>query len=200
MGPKAKPAAKKKEGNPENGVDLDPETKAKMFMLTCQSLQVQLAERSEEASRSLAAKRELQARVEQISKDYEEEKSMTFEITQDMTRQYKGMQEELLARINKLEETVQDLNDKFAEAQAKNRNEVDQKDAIIRMKDDEIALLNKKLDDMAEEFTDMLSKTLEKMREKIEVNSGNFDAPDVPIQHRMEEMKAAAASEGKGDY
>ncbi len=42
MGPKAKPAAKKKEGNPEMGVDLDPETKAKMFMLTCQSLQVQL--------------------------------------------------------------------------------------------------------------------------------------------------------------
>lgn len=42
MGPKAKPAAKKKEGNPENGVDLDPETRAKMFMLTCQSLQVQL--------------------------------------------------------------------------------------------------------------------------------------------------------------
>ena len=30
-----------------------------------------------------------------------------------MTRQYKGMQEELLARINKLEETVQDMNDKF---------------------------------------------------------------------------------------
>ena len=42
MGPKAKPAAKKKEGNPENGGELDPETKAKMFRLTCQSLQVQL--------------------------------------------------------------------------------------------------------------------------------------------------------------
>lgn len=42
MGPKAKPAAKKKEGNPENGGELDAETKAKMFMLTCQSLQVQL--------------------------------------------------------------------------------------------------------------------------------------------------------------
>lgn len=77
------------------------------------SLLVFIAERSEEASRALASKRELQARVEQINKDFEEEKSMTFEITQDMTRQYKGMQEELLARINKLEETVQDMNDKF---------------------------------------------------------------------------------------
>ena len=66
------------------------------------SISFYVAERSEEASRSLAAKRELQQRVEQISKDYEDEKAMTFEITQDMTRQYKGMQEELLARVRKV--------------------------------------------------------------------------------------------------
>jgi hypothetical protein len=59
------------------------------------------AERSEEASKAIAAKRELSQRVSQISKDYEEEQSRTFEITQDMTRQYKGMQEELLGRVSK---------------------------------------------------------------------------------------------------
>ena len=58
------------------------------------------AERTEESSRSLASKRELQTRVEQISRDYEEEKKLTFDITQDMTRQYKGMQEELLTRVS----------------------------------------------------------------------------------------------------
>ena len=42
MGPKKAAPAKKKEGNPENGVELTPEEKAKLFMLTCQSLQVQL--------------------------------------------------------------------------------------------------------------------------------------------------------------
>ena len=57
------------------------------------------AERSEEASKAVAAKREYSQRVEQISKDFEEEKQMTFEITQDMTRQYKAMQEELLGRV-----------------------------------------------------------------------------------------------------
>ena len=42
MGPK-KAAGKKKGGdNPENGVELTPEERAKMFMLTCQSLQLQL--------------------------------------------------------------------------------------------------------------------------------------------------------------
>jgi hypothetical protein len=121
MGPKkAAPAKKGKDNSPENGVELTPEEKAKLFMLTCQSLQVQLgkvpiwsrflgdicdkrliiAERSEEAAKALASKREYQERVDQISKDFEEEKRTAFEITQDMTRQYKGMQEELLARVS----------------------------------------------------------------------------------------------------
>lgn len=43
MGPKTKPGGgKKKDSNPENGGELTPEEKAKMFMLTCQSLQIQL--------------------------------------------------------------------------------------------------------------------------------------------------------------
>lgn len=101
MGPK-KAAGKKEKGGGgggEDGGELDAEAKLKFFMLTCQSLQVQLSERTEDSSKAMAAKRELQARVEQIAKDFEEEKNATFEITQDMTRQYKGMQEELLSRV-----------------------------------------------------------------------------------------------------
>lgn len=98
--PPKKIAPKKKDGNPENGGDLTQEMQSKMFMLTCQSLQLQLAERSEESSRALLAKRELQSRVDQITRDFEEEEKQTFEITQDMTRQYKGMQEELLGRVS----------------------------------------------------------------------------------------------------
>ncbi len=58
-----------------------------------------LAERTEDASRALAEKRELKTRVTQIQKDFEEEQQQTFEMRQDMTRQYKGMQEELLTRV-----------------------------------------------------------------------------------------------------
>jgi len=39
------------------------------------------------------AKRELQERVAQLERDFEAEHVGTFEITQDMTRQYKSMQE-----------------------------------------------------------------------------------------------------------
>jgi len=101
MGPKKGGGDKKKGGGGGgDGVELDDAGKLKFFMLQCQSLQVQLSERTEEASKAMAAKRELQARVEQIAKDFEEERNTTFEITQDMTRQYKSMQEELLSRVS----------------------------------------------------------------------------------------------------
>lgn len=48
----------------------------------------------------MAEKRELKLRVAQIQKDFEEEQEQTFEMRQDMTRQYKGMQEELLSRVS----------------------------------------------------------------------------------------------------
>ncbi len=133
------------------GGELDADAKLKFFMITCQSLQVQLAERTEESSKALAAKRELQARVEQINRDCQDERSATFEITQDMTRQYKSMQEELLNRINLLEESVQSLNDQLADADVRQERLLKDKNAIIQMKDDEIAELKNKMDDMAEE-------------------------------------------------
>ena len=173
MGPKAKPAGKKKEGDPQNGGELTDAMKAQMFALTCQSLQLQLAERSEEASRAMATKRELQSRVEQIARDFDEEQKQTFEVTQDMTRQYKGMQEELLTRINKLEESVQTLSDQLADSDMKHERILKEKNAIIDMKDAEIAELKAKMDDMAEEFGEMLKETLDKMRERIEVMNTN---------------------------
>eukprot|EP01033_Poteriospumella_lacustris_P000108 gene107-70_t len=124
-------------------------------------------------------------------KDFQEEKRQTYEITQDMTRQYKGMQEELLSRINALEKTIETLNDRLAEADLRQERVLKEKNSIIKMKDDEIADLKAKMDDMAEEFGDMLRETLEKMRERIEVSNGNFDTPDVMIQQRMEEMKGS---------
>ncbi len=45
------------------------------------------------------------------------------------------------------------------------------------------------MDDMAEEFGEMLRETLDKMRERIEITSGTFDSPDIPIHQRMEELK-----------
>jgi hypothetical protein len=46
------------------------------------------------ADRSLEA-----SRIEEVRKELDEEQKATVELTRDMTRQYKGMQEELLGRV-----------------------------------------------------------------------------------------------------
>jgi len=49
------------------------------------------------------------------------------------------------------------------------------------------------MDEMAEEFGEMLRETLDKMRERIEISSSsnNYDGPDLLIQQRMEELKVS---------
>lgn len=81
-----------------------------------------------------------------------------------MTRQYKGMQEELLSRINKLEETVQQLHDQLADSDSKHERVLKDKIAIIAMKDEEILNLKQKMDDMADEFSEMLKVCLQSSR------------------------------------
>lgn len=57
------------------------------------------ADRSLDATRIVMEKRELHAKIEEVQRELEEEQKATMELTRDMTRQYKGMQEELLNRV-----------------------------------------------------------------------------------------------------
>ena len=47
-----------------------------------------------------------------------QEQETAYEISKDMTRQYKGMQEQLVERITQLSNTVQDLQDKLDDAES----------------------------------------------------------------------------------
>lgn len=97
----------------ENGGVLTPEEQAKLFLSANRSLQMQLAERHELAVKAMESKRELQDRVSDLQRDFERERIETFGITQDMTRQYKSMQEELLNRVNTLENSNTELRDQL---------------------------------------------------------------------------------------
>ena len=127
--------------------------------------------------------------MDRVAEEYENAKRRTLEIKQDMTRQYTSMQEELLSKIVQLEKANGDLRDLLSEADIKKERIIKEKNAIIQMKDDEIAELKQKIDSMADEFGNMLRETLEKMNEKIEISSGNFEAPGVQIQKKVEELK-----------
>ena len=60
---------------------------AAMWKATCDSLQMQLADRTEAMTRTEEDKRALDEKVAKIKADFEEEQKTAFEITRDMTRQ-----------------------------------------------------------------------------------------------------------------
>ena len=190
MGPKKVPEKKKaSKGDLSNGLELDPETKMKMYQLTISSLQVQLSERAEESSKAVSAKRELQEKMETMAEEFSQARKRTLEIKQDMTRQYTSMQEDLLSKIIQLDKANGELRDLLAEADVRKERIIKEKNAILQIKDEEIAELKSKIDAMSDEFGDMLRETLDKMRERIEVSSGNFEAPEVQVQQKMEELE-----------
>mmetsp|Transcript_48927 Transcript_48927/g.114853 ORF Transcript_48927/g.114853 Transcript_48927/m.114853 type:complete len:150 (+) Transcript_48927:196-645(+) len=126
-------------------------------------------------NRSVAAQNELRQRVLEFHEDFEREKKDTLAITSDMTRQYKAMQEELLRRITVLDNTIQEQKDQLEAAHQANEDLKRQKDQVIALKDAQIAELKQKMEDMAVEFGDMLKETLDKMSERIEATSSDWD-------------------------
>ena len=148
--------------------------------LRIESLEQQLVWREEKTQVALAAQKELQERLAHYHADFEREKEEIFDISADMTRQYKGMQEQLVERITQLSNTVQDLQDKLDDAESHLAKTVREKDEIIAAKDEEISQMKAKMEDMAREFGGMLKETLDKMRERIELSSTNLDVDVVP--------------------
>ncbi|RHY57822.1 hypothetical protein DYB37_004447 [Aphanomyces astaci] len=194
MGPKKdKKKGKDKKGADEsadNGGVLTPEDQVKMLGCVNRSLQLQLADRHEMAVKAMEAKKELQGRVTDLQKDFEMGKTQTFGITQDMTRQYKSMQEELLNRINALENTNTELRDQLVHLEEVKR----EKDGVIGSKNSEIQELKAKMEEMAAEFGDMLKETLDRMRERIEISNTSYDNESgQPMMRRLEEFNLSGS-------
>ena len=74
-----------------------------------------------------------------------------------------------------------------------------EKERIIAQKDAENAEMKHKMEDMANEFAEMLKETLEKMSERIEITNTSWEnETGVPIIQRLEEFNLAGAyAEGK---
>ncbi|CAM9298078.1 unnamed protein product [Phaeothamnion confervicola] len=193
MGPKkaAGKKGKKDDAGQEEGMPLSDVDRARMAEAALTSLKMQLADRTDEANQALAERQRMQDRVEDMQRMLKEAGQGTFVITQDMTRQYKGMQEELLNRINQLERTIAVLQDELEASRADTQRVAREKDAVIEAKDRDLqqARMRVRMDAVVQEFGDMLKETLDTMRERIEVNSVGFEADDaLPLQRKMDDL------------
>lgn len=92
-------------------------------------------------------------------------------------------------QISQLEKADEGLRAGLVQKDIEKESMLRVKDGIIQGKDEEIYILKQKIDNMSDEFADMLRETLDKMRERIEISSGNFEAPEPLVQHKIDEFK-----------
>ncbi len=78
------------------------------------------------------------------------------EISSDMTNQYKRMQEQLFTEINDLGQVIEEQKEVIDKRSGEISNLEDEKDQAIRLKNDQIKDLGRKIDEMSNEFARML--------------------------------------------
>eukprot|EP01006_Ploeotia_vitrea_P030993 TRINITY_DN63314_c0_g1_i1.p1 TRINITY_DN63314_c0_g1~~TRINITY_DN63314_c0_g1_i1.p1 ORF type:complete len:190 (+),score=38.39 TRINITY_DN63314_c0_g1_i1:86-655(+) len=172
MPPKQEKKKKKKKDKPppvvvgEEGMSIE-EVYLKTQM-QIESLERQFMQRTEDMQLSRTYEQELREKSEQLGRDYENAQKERFDIISDFTRQHKSMQDELIARITILENTICDLKDQLELSRIALEETRKDKDQIIAQKDKEIAEQDQKMVEMSDEFEEMLKETLEKMSERIE--------------------------------
>ena len=161
-----------------------------------QSLEQQLMWREEKMAHAVASQKELRERVLQYHDDFAREKEEVFDVASDMTRQYKGMQEELLSRINLLENQINELKDQLEGSRLQLEETRREKAQELARKDAEIAEQKQKMEDMAVEFGEMLKETLDKMSERIEIANNSWEADTgAGVARRLEEFKMGVSTD-----
>lgn len=172
---------------------MTPEQQVLSLQSANHALQLQLADRQEQTLKAIEDKKMLQDRLRDLQNDFETDRDGTMEITKDMTRQYKGMQEELLNRVNTLENTITELKDQLALSRLNLEESKRLKDDVEAKKDTEINEMKLKMDEMTHEFSEMLQSIQTKMRERIEVSNSSFDKEaNVPMIRKLEDFNLGA--------
>mmetsp|Transcript_24693 Transcript_24693/g.38190 ORF Transcript_24693/g.38190 Transcript_24693/m.38190 type:complete len:179 (+) Transcript_24693:778-1314(+) len=169
-----------------------PEDQIKHLECVNKSLEMQLAYRSEATINATEDAKTWMKKANIEAQKCQEEKQLTLDLTRDMTRQYKSMEDQLLDKINERENTIQELTDKVAEMEQGHNRTIQQKDETISNKNNEIAAMKNKMEELGERFAEMLRDLTRQMSRKIELNSireeGQEDAY-IPIENKMEAFR-----------
>ena len=83
-----------------------------------------------------------------------------------MTRQYIGMQDDLLNKINAREKTIQELTDSLKINEEENKRTLEAKDVILKDKEDYIRCMKDKMEELCRNFAGMLIDSLGQMKKR----------------------------------
>ena len=116
-----------------------PDDRIKHLESQTQALEMQLAYRSEATADAVAKFETIRLELADTNQKHESEKKFSIDVARSMTRQYKGMQEDLLNRINDREQIIGGLKDEIESLKALHKDQIVQKDCMIQKKDSDAA-------------------------------------------------------------
>ena len=106
-----------------------------------------------------------------------------------MTQSYKDLEEEYMGKIAKKQDEIAAQKDQIRDKQTLLARKRQEKEAMTAQKDDEIAELKRRIDEMSSDFAEMLKDTLTKMQERIEFANKDWeDKNDISMLKKFEDM------------
>mmetsp|Transcript_4316 Transcript_4316/g.9772 ORF Transcript_4316/g.9772 Transcript_4316/m.9772 type:complete len:236 (-) Transcript_4316:2050-2757(-) len=158
--PPKKSKVKKPSSNKDadlDGMDITlPEDRIKYLESHTQALELQLVYRTEQTSNAVAECDALREKLTEATQKCEDEKKLSMEVMRAMTRQYKGMQEDLLNKINERERVIQTLRDTLETQRISHIEHIAAKDEIIERKNAAAAKMRDEEEAMCQQFVKMI--------------------------------------------
>jgi len=178
--------ASKKSSNPASadGIGLSsPEDKIQHLEAVVKSLELELANKVEMCASTMTQHESTKQLLDETMKNLEGEKKLTASLMRDMTRQYKGMQDNLLNKINEREKLIQQMTDNLNAFKTERENEIKEKDEIIKEKEYLLQQKNEKMNEMCEHFASMMRNITTQLTERTIIQSHNTNK--VPMEQQL---------------
>ena len=168
---------------------LTPEDQIRYLVTQNQALELQLAQRTESSANASRYGHSLEVKLKVIESKYQEEQTFNMDTARDTTRQYKGMQEELITKLKQRERTIQELTDEIQTVKTQHAVEIEKKKRAVQNSAIEIVTLQTEIHEICKEFGIMLSTLTAHLQQSIDVQSCLKGPGQVPIRKRMEEFR-----------
>lgn len=169
---------KKKAASKEAGEIVSPEDQIRLLQSRTNSLEFQLTCKSDETADALVECTNLRNALAEANKKHEEEKQATADICSTMTRQYKGMQDNLLEKIAERERIIQNLRDEVEAQKVASAEQLAAKDRIIQQKDEDAAKCWQEIQDLCKRFAGMLVDATKQISSHVVMQTQTHDDGD----------------------
>ncbi|XP_063726213.1 coiled-coil domain-containing protein 153-like [Symsagittifera roscoffensis] len=182
-GGKKKGGKKGKKGEEE----LTPEEQLKKSTMEMQNLKHHLSLQNSLSRRTQSARDQLKTDFLNLTDQLEEERSDQLDVHNDLARQFKTFQTEKNLVIDNLQRENIQLNNELTNCQQVLANTIQEKDSIIRKKEDEVTELRNKLRILESTYQNIFDTSLRNLQVNLTKAKDQWERSSIDLQDRTKE-------------